>query len=78
MRGKNVKEKISEFFGIVQVCSNTNNPGEDLPNRILQKSSGELLLASTQHDGDAYFEAEKVIAWGENVCVKSKYEEENS
>jgi len=42
VRGKNVKEKISEFFGIVQ------------------KSSGELLLASTQHDGDAYFEAEKV------------------
>jgi len=41
VRGKNVKEKISEFFGIVQ-------------------SSGELLLASTQHDGDAYFEAEKV------------------
>ena len=24
-----------------------------------QKSSGELLFASTQHDGDAYFEAEK-------------------
>jgi len=41
VRGKNVKEKISEFLGIVQ------------------KSSGELLFASTQHDGDAYFEAEK-------------------
>ena len=32
------------------------------PDRTLQKSSGEMLLASTQHDGDAYFEAEKVIA----------------
>merc|ERR1719348_898416 len=42
VRGKNVKEKISEFFGIVQ------------------RSGGELLLENTQHDGDAFFEAEKV------------------
>ena len=26
----------------------------------LQRSGGELLLENTQHDGDAFFEAEKV------------------
>lgn len=42
VRGKNVKEKLSEFLG------------------QFQRSGDELLLASTQHDGDSFFETEKV------------------
>ena len=75
VRGKNVKEKISEFFGIVQVCHQSHNiihyvtymVGQQKlaemhqpPNILLQRSGGELLLENTQHDGDAFFEAEKV------------------
>ena len=75
VRGKNVKEKISEFFGIVQVCQQSHNiihygtymAGQlklaemhQPPNILLQRSGGELLLENTQHDGDAFFEAEKV------------------
>ena len=77
VRGKNVKEKISEFFGIVQVCHQSLNIIHNVtymvgqpylaelhqPPKInihLQRSGGELLLENTQHDGDAFFEAEKV------------------
>lgn len=42
VRGKNVKEKLSEFFG------------------LFQRSTDELLLASTQHDGDTFFVSEKI------------------
>ena len=72
VRGKNVKEKISEFFGIVQVWWTTIHV---MISFTFQKSSGELLLASTQHDGDAYFEAEKVIKI--KFWSPTKYEEQS-
>ena len=42
------------------------------PKIHLQRSGGELLLENTQHDGDAFFEAEKVTltGWKDLTLVK--------
>ena len=49
------------LYGWTTKSGCTTPTSQDQPSNVhLQRSGGELLLENTQHDGDAFFEAEKV------------------